>query len=141
MSPLLPMNEPRPSARRGEPVISLMCGAPSLTIGLVTLVLLASYLLACPIGPRQFYRIERFATLSSSSATFSEADRTYMISLVLPSPALLCLLACGLWCGGLGVYLVGRLPRRWPVTSLAGTITCGLALVLAWLLIAWAAIQ
>jgi hypothetical protein len=61
----LPMVEARDRRRGGESVISLMGGAPSLTIGLGSLVLLASYLLRRPIGPPGLYRVEWFPAFRS----------------------------------------------------------------------------
>jgi hypothetical protein len=51
MMRLLPMK--RTGARRGEPVISLLFGVPSLTIALGTMLLL--YLVIGTIGPPRFY--------------------------------------------------------------------------------------
>jgi hypothetical protein len=116
---------------RGEPVISLMCGVPSLTIGLGSLVLLASYLIHRPIGPPSLYEVEWFRA-RPSSPTF--------VSLVLPSGDLLLMLAAGLWCGGFGIYFARcRRPYRRATTSIVGMTTCATAFVLTWLLITRAA--
>jgi hypothetical protein len=112
-------------------MISLMCGVPSLAIGLGSLVLLTSYLIHRPIGPPGLHQIEWFRVHPTSPT---------LVSLVLPSGDLLVILGAGVWCGGIGIYLARRRrPHRRATTSIAGMMTCATAMVLAWILFAWAA--
>ena len=102
MTGLLPLKRSR--GPRGEPVISLMCGVPSLAIGLGSLVLLASYLIHRPIGPSGLHEVEWFR-VSPSSPT--------LVSLVLPSGDLLVMLGAGVWCGGIGISVIPSWRPRW----------------------------
>jgi hypothetical protein len=125
--PLMVREQPR-----GEPVISLMCGVPSLTIGVGLTVLLVSYLLHRPIGSPSLYEIKWYRLYPSSEQN--------LVSLVVPSGDFLVMLAGGAWCGGIGIYLARRRhPGRSATTSIGGMITCATALVVAWFLIVRAA--
>jgi hypothetical protein len=134
----LPMEEARDRRRGGESLASLMAGVPSLAIGLVSSVLLASYLLQRPFGPPGLYRVERFPAVRSPVTGQAIGQST--VSLVLPSSTLLGMLVAGAWCGGLGIILdCRRGHRRRATTSIAGTIACAAAFLLAWIASAWAA--
>ena len=137
MTRLLPMKESRPRRPGGETMASLMGGVPSLAIGLVSLVLLASYLVQRPIGPPDCYRIER---IPARSPVTGEPMGNVVVQLVVPSSRLLGLLAGGACCGALGIVYGRRRGRDYRITtSLAGTLTFAGAFLLAWFLIAWAA--
>ena len=62
------------------------------------------------------------------------------VRLVFPSERLLGMLAAGACCGALGIVYGRRRGRQYRVTtSIAGTLTCGGAFLLAWLAAAWGA--
>jgi hypothetical protein len=136
---LLPMNEARPPCQSGgETVASLMGGVPSLAIGAVSLVLLASYLTQQPIGPPELYRVEEFPVYISPETGKPMGNLT--VKLVFPSARLLGMLVAGVWCGVLGIIFGRRRGRHYRVTtSLAGTLTCAGAFLLAWIAAAWGA--
>jgi hypothetical protein len=139
MPRLLPMNEVRrDDPPRGETLVSLMGGVPSLAIGLVSLVLLASYLIQQPIGPPDLYRVEKYPDYRSPET--GQPIGNVMISLFFPSARLLGMLVAGVWCGVLGIIFGRRRGRHYRVTtSLAGTLTCAGAFLLAWIAAAWGA--
>ncbi len=102
---LLAMREPRHRRRHGEALASLMGGVPSLTIGLLAIVLIASYMLHEPVGPPGFYRVEWFP--ASRPSVRGGTWPVPSVSLVLPSATMFGMLAAGLWSGGLGIYAAG----------------------------------
>jgi hypothetical protein len=128
---LLPMKGIGVDVRRGEPVFSLMCGVPSLAMGLMALVLITSYLIDKPVGPPQFYRTHQFPYAPGSSVA---------VSRTLPSEVLLGILCAGALCGGIGLVIAdGPGSVRQAVTSIAGIVANLLAFILAWISYAVAA--
>jgi hypothetical protein len=123
----------------GEPLFSLLCGAPSLSIGLGAFILITSYCVGRPIGPASFYkatpiRIERTNEMGQVLVTLREY--------IFPSEQLVAMLFVGACLGGLGIHLARRRGRqRKATTSAADMIACAAALILAWGLLAWAAAQ
>jgi hypothetical protein len=139
MDRLLPMKEPERRSPWREPVSSLICGAPSLGIGLISLVLIASYLGGYPIGPPTFYEIELYPLAAYDPTS---GQRSKLFSHILPSREMLGMLIAGTWSGGLGILISRRRrPYRHATTSIAGMITCGMAFFLVWILIIQAAIS
>lgn len=133
MPELLPMK--RTEGRRGESVLSLFFGAPSLGIAMAALILLVSSLIDYPVGPSQFTEIAVLRAEPSGSGSYK------LTTCVLPSMQLLGMLFAGLGLGCVGM-LVGHRRRRnrGMVTCIAGTIGCALALGLAWILYVRAAL-
>jgi hypothetical protein len=129
---LLPMRER--IARGGEPLVSLVCGVPALSLGLGAMILLLSYLVGVPLGPPRFYTVELAATLSIDAL-----GRTIPMKpaeCIVPSMLMLWTLFVGGSCGGLGMYLSRiRSEHRPALTSAAGLISCSIALGLASLLL------
>jgi hypothetical protein len=122
--------------REGEPVISLVCGVPALSIGLGAIVLLLSYWAGRPIGATGFYRVEQVRLEETSrmgQLVVTSVER------VLPSMLLLGMVAVGMCCGGIGIHLSRRrsLHRR-VATSAAGVIACAIAFFLVWMMYACA---
>jgi hypothetical protein len=141
---LLPMKGMGTGGRTGEPVYSLMAGVPSLAIGLMGLVLIASYLIDRPVGPPQFYLQESFAVVPEPPAKASRLREglppAMVVSLPLPSGLLLSVLFAGAACGAIGMIIADRLGSvRKAKTSIAGVIANGLAFLLAWISCAVAA--
>ena len=136
MMRLLPMKESK--EREREPVISLVCGVPALSIGLGAMILLSSHLGSAPTGSEKFYTFENVGV--------EERDRMGRIIIIspvirlLPSMQLLWMLCVGACLAGLGIHLSRR---RWPhrraTTSIAGIIACAMAFFLAWILFVVAA--
>ena len=93
---LLAMPDPRNRRRHGEALASLMGGVPSLTIGGLAIVLLASYMLHTPVGPPDFYRVEWFRASrpSAPGGTWPVPS----VSIVLPSATMF-----GMFCAAMGV--------------------------------------
>jgi hypothetical protein len=61
------------------------------------------------------------------------------ITIYLPSVTLLGMLVAGLWSGAAGIILARQCGRNYrSTTSIAGTIACAAAFVLAWGWITWA---
>jgi hypothetical protein len=139
MDRLLPMAGPHLDRhhRRGEPVISLLCGVPALTIGLGAIILLWSYLVDKPIGSAEFYQ---YVLISVEGTDGTGLVAVRPVQCRLPSVQLLAMLFIGVCWAGLGIHLSRR---RWPqcrvCTSAAGLIACATAFCLAWLLLALAA--
>ena len=103
-------------------------------------MLLASYVIDQPIGPPGLYRFEWYYYIRPSGPTIPSGAPLFR--LVLPSEVLLGMLVAGVWCGGLGIFITHHRRRdRWAITSIAGSIACGAAFVLAWAWISWAAIR
>jgi hypothetical protein len=134
MMRLLPMKESK--AHRGEPVISLVCGAPALSIGLGAIVLLLSYVADVPIGLKEFYKTVPVGKRDEMGLVV----RIYETENILPSRQLQGMLFAGACWAGVGIYLSRR---RWPhrkvTTSAAGLIVCASAYFLAWSLFVKAA--
>jgi hypothetical protein len=119
--------------RGGEPLISLMCGVPTLTLGLGAILLHLSYLVGQPIGSPEFYTVELVGVFATDpmGRSFAANPATYFV----PSMLMLGVLFVGACCGGLGIHLSRRRWRHRPVTtSAAGMIACAAAFALAWLL-------
>ena len=122
----------KPRGPQGEPVASLLGGAPSLTIGVGCIILMISYMTERPIGPADFYEVGRFPAYRPSEPQPFQTTTT-MIEHVLPSGRLFEWLAVGTLCGVLGAYGGNRRRAgRRPSTAIAGAITCGVAFLLAW---------
>jgi len=116
-------------------MISLMCGAPSFSVGVGSLILLVSYMIDRPIGPPALYTIEWLPVVRSAATGSAVGMPAFTV--VLPSAELLGMLVAGIWCGGLGIVIAGsRRPYRRATTSIVGVVICTTAFVLAWFLFA-----
>jgi hypothetical protein len=125
--------------RNGERMISVVCGVPSVTLGLGGIVLLLSYLVGSPIGSPKFYNIE-FVQVTALD-TLGKPMEMRPAEFIIPSILMLWTLCLGACCGGLGIYLTRlRWRDRSARTSATGLIACSVAFALAWLLVAYAAI-
>ena len=128
---LLPMKTS--VARRGEPMVSLLFGVPSLTIALGRWSCYCSSCVVGSIGPPRFYQVVlvRVEGTDRSGRVVARNPDEYTV----PSMQLLGMLGVGLGCGCLGIELSRRRgAHRRVSTSLAGVIGCGIALGLAWFL-------
>jgi hypothetical protein len=115
-----------------------MAGVPALTIGLLAMMVLASYMIDRPFGPPGFYRVEQFPAFRPSSS--GSMTPIPSVGVVLPSLELLGLLVAGAWCGCFGIYIASRRGQaRRATTSIVGTIACATAFVMAWVWVAVAA--
>ncbi len=119
--------------RPGDPVISLVLGAPSLTIGIMAIVLLTSYYQASPIGPPTFYLFESHLLRPPFGGYVRALDGH--VNTVVPSARMVGILIGGAWCGWGGIYFSRRQGQRSPKMAIAGFVLCGAAFVLTWLLI------
>jgi hypothetical protein len=131
MMRLLPMKTT--GSRRGEPMISLLFGVPSLTIALGTMILLLLYLVVGSIGPPRFYQVVLVPAEGTdrSGRVVVKNPNEYTV----PSMQLFGMLGVGMGCGCLGIELSRRQGAHRKVnTSLAGVIGCAIALGLAWFL-------
>ena len=116
----------RSAEPKGESLVSLACGVPSLTVGLGALILLSSYLARMPIGSSQFYRVQALG-------------RAAPVRYFFPSTELLWGVTIGTWCAGLGIYVSRRRYRDRKISiCAAGLSVCGLAFLVSWLMLAWA---
>jgi hypothetical protein len=128
-----------------------VCGAPALSIGLGSFILLVSYVADVPIGLKGFYDsvpvgrrdgmgkyspigpIERYGRMGRVVGVYQPTN-------ILPSRQLQVMLFVGACWAGVGIYLSRR---RWPhrrvTTSAAGLIVCAFAFFLAWILFVKAA--
>ena len=140
MPKLLEMKSPR--RPRGESVLSLIFGVPSLAIAAGAVTLLVSYMIDHPVGPAEFQEVVhvgvRGATGAEQSAISLASARS--IPYILPSMHLLGMLGVGMGLGCLGMLLGRRRRHRGMTTCTVGAIACTLALALAWILYARAAV-
>jgi hypothetical protein len=124
---------------RGEPVISLVCGVPALSIGLGAIVLLWLHLALLPLGSENFYKFERVGVNLYDPT--GRLIKVQPVDRLIPTPQLQGMLFAGMCSAGLGVHLSRwRWPHRRITTSAAGIITCALAFFAGWILIVMAAL-
>ncbi len=130
---LLPMRESKRD--HGERMISLVCGVPSLTLGIGGMILILSFVGGTPVGSRQFHNVELVTDDAKDDVgnLITTKPREYIV----PSHLMLWTLWLGACCGGLGMHLTRlRWANRSAKTSASGLIACSLAYALSWLLYA-----
>ena len=137
MMKLLPLNYPE-RRRSGEPLLSLVCSAPAVGIGVVALIALFLEPVRGPLGATSFFGKE--------DISFVERDRfgniTYIKPMVavLPSTELLGMLSAGLCSAALGLYLSRRRrPHCRVMTCKVGIIVCSIVFFVVWTMIVIAA--
>jgi hypothetical protein len=128
MMNLLPMKDSQET--KGEPVISLACGVPALSVGLGAMLLLLTHLVYVPAGSERFYVFVEVGRKTDSAGQIApRANR------LLPTMQLQGMLFVGACAAALGIHLSRR---RWPhrrvTTSAAGLIACALAFCAGWVL-------
>jgi hypothetical protein len=128
-----------PVEHRGESLVSLFCGAPTLALGVGAVILLTSYLVGRPIGSARFYTIEHVKIEETN-----KRGKVFVSSRehVFPSAQLLLIISAGICCGSFGIYLTRRRRRcRRATVSTTGIIVCGVAFLMAWSLFVRAALM
>ena len=132
----------RTARPRGESVLSLIFGVPSVAIAAGAVTLLVSYMIDHPIGPAEFQEVVQVrvgaATGAGPSAIGLASARS--VPYTLPSMHLLGMLGVGMGLGCLGMLLGRHRRHRGMTTCAVGAIACTLALALAWILYARAAV-
>jgi hypothetical protein len=132
---LLPMGPPT-IRREGEPVISLVCGVPAVSIGIGALFVC---LFAGPPGAHRFFNTQDFSIVERD--TWGLVMYQKPSSATLPSTELLGMLSAGFGSAALGIYLSRRQRPQCRVTTCkAGMIVCSIIFFLLWTMIVIAAI-
>jgi hypothetical protein len=130
---LLPMRETKQD--NSERMISLVCGVPSLTLGIGGLILLLSFVGGMPVGSGKFHNVE--LVTDDAKDVLGNSITTKPMEYIVPSHLMLWTLWLGACSGGLGMHLTRlRWANRSARTSASGLIVCSLAYALSWLLFA-----
>ena len=117
---------------RGEPLPSLMCGVPSLAIGLGAG---ADRVRSDRHSGRRrrFYDVQWSPDITTGTLMAGPVPAGTVVCVAMPSPLLLLLLLVGVICGGVGMVIADERGAGQAVTCIAGVIACAAALVLAYI--------
>jgi len=127
-----------PERRSAEPLVSLVCGAPALGIGLVALVALFLPPAQGRMGAKRFFSEEDVSVVERDSRGLVTYQKPAVA--IVPSTEFLGMLSAGLCSAALGIYLSRhRRPHCRVTTCKAGIIVCAFVFFILWTMIVIAA--